>query len=262
MFRMISDIWQRRELLLILAGRNLKVRYKNSVLGFFWSLLVPLIFIAIYSIFARILKFNDGTSHYLEFLIIGIIVWQYLSMSLNDSLHAVAGNSNLIKKTSFPRIILPLSTITANLINFLLTLCVLVVYLLIMGIPMSHLAWLPLVIIAQFVLCFGLSLIISTLNVFYRDVEHMIGVVTLAWFFLTPIFYPMAFQLDRLPWNYKWLIFLNPMTGITDVYRAIFMSTPVQYPYYALISVLVSVVILLAGLLLFNAQQDKFADEL
>ena len=109
------------ELTRILTARNLKIRYKGSVLGFFWSLLTPALTILMYAVFAHILKFNKGQPHYLQFLVSGIIVWGFTAGCLNDSLFSIAGNSNLVKKVYFPRAILPLATALANGVNFLLT---------------------------------------------------------------------------------------------------------------------------------------------
>ena len=117
------------DLVRILTARNLKIRYKGSVLGFLWSLLTPALTILMYAVFARILKFNAGQPHYLQFLVSGIIVWGFTAGCLNDSLYSIAGNANLVKKVRFPRAILPLSTAIANSVNFLLTFVPLALYL-------------------------------------------------------------------------------------------------------------------------------------
>lgn len=262
MSALIREIYRRRELLLMLAGRNLKIRYKNSTLGFFWSLLVPLIFIAIYATFAKILRFNEGNPAYLQFLIVGIVMWQFIGMCLNDSLQAINGNANLVKKTAFARIVLPLSTIVANFANFLLTVLVLAVYLLAVGMPMRGLAYLPLVLATQFALGLGLGLMVATSNVFFRDTEHVIGIFTLAWFFLTPIFYPVALQFAQIPETWPGLVFLNPMTGILSCYRAILMSNPMPEWPLPLISFAVSWLLLVCGVAVFQSQESKFADVL
>ncbi|MBA4387817.1 MAG: hypothetical protein C0404_07540 [Verrucomicrobia bacterium] len=256
------DILKWRELLGILVSRNLKIRYKNSALGFFWSLLSPLFLIVIYAVFARILKFNAGNPDYLQFLIVGIVVWQFLVMCLNDSLGAIIGNANLIKRTSFPRIMLPLSMVLSNLVNFLLTLAVLIVYLLLVGMPMSSLLLFPLILMTHCALCLGLSLIISVVNVFYRDIEHVLGVATLGWFFLTPIFYPVYSQVDRLPQHLQWIAFLNPMTGLVCGYRTVFMSSDVPAILSMGVSALVSWVVLILGIMVFERAQASFADQM
>jgi ABC-2 type transport system permease protein len=266
MLGVLKEVWQRRELLWILVVRNLKLRYKHSALGFFWSLLSPLLLILIYAVFAAILRFNQGRPFYLQFLVIGIVVWQFLSMCLNDSLYAVMGNVNLVKKTAFPRIILPLAMVLANLLNFLLTWIVLFAYLIYAGMPFEHLWVLPLVLGAQTVLSLGLALILSSMNVFFRDTEHILGIGTLAWFFLTPIFYPVQMQLEFLPQKLQWLAFLNPMSGIVWGYRRIIMAgklpDTVVPLWYTGVSAAVCGVMLVVGFWLFQRLQTRFGDEL
>jgi len=262
MSSLVRDLYRRRELLLILVNRNLKIRYKNSALGFFWSLLTPVLLIVIYGVFAHILKFNKSRPDYLQFLIIGIVVWQFLAMCLNDSLGVILGNANLIKKTSFPRFILPLSMVLANLINFMLTLVVLGGYLVGIHMTFGNIAILPLVMLTQSALCLGMSLILSTANVFFRDTEHILGVFVLAWFFLTPIFYPIEHQLALLPPRVHWLAFLNPMTGIVCGYRSVLMSDSVEFGPLTLVSCGVSWLIMVIGMFFFQYVEPRLADEM
>lgn len=209
------------ELARILAHRNLKIRYKGSALGFFWSLLTPAATILMYAVFARILKFGGGDG-YLPFLVTGIVVWGFTAGTLNDSLHAIAGNANLVKKVYFPRAILPLSTTLANAANFLLTLVPLVLYLALAGrLRLGHAGWLVPALALHFVLALGISLLVATLNAFFRDTQHAVGIAQLAWFFLTPVFYYPAMQVAAAPLPAAWrgLVYLNPMTGILAMYR-------------------------------------------
>lgn len=260
MFSLFRDIFQYRDLLGTLVVRNLKIRYKRSVLGFFWTLLNPLFLIVIYAIFLKILKFFDPSDPlFLPMLVCGIIVWQFLAMSLGDSLYAVLGNANLVTKTSFPRMILPLSMVFANLVNFLLSLVILVVYLLLaVDAPFGALGWLPLIILTQFALCMGLSLVLSALNVFFRDTEHLLNVILLAWFFLTPIIYPIG----EIPARYQRLAFLNPMTGIVTAYRAVFLSTDLMAPRLVGMSFALAWGTCLFGIAFFQHFQSRFSDEL
>jgi len=262
MFKLIKDICGRRELLFLLVDRNLKIRYKNSVLGFFWSLLTPLLFIAIYGVFAHILNFNATRHDYLQFLIVGIVVWQFLVTCLNDALGVIIGNAALIKKTTFPRLILPLSMVLANLINFLLTFVVLLIYLFAVSSSFASLALFPVVLLTQCALCLGISLILAVSNVFFRDTEHILAVLTLAWFFLTPIFYPIGNQLKFIPPASQWLVFLNPMTGIVCGYRAVLMGDVSVAPHLFWISFGVSWVLLVIGLWCFQRLAPRLADEM
>lgn len=265
MLKPVKDIYARRELLGMLIARNIKIRYKSSVLGFFWSLLAPLCMILIYITFAGILKWDLGRPDYLQFLVTGLVVWQFLVMCVNDSLNAIVGSANLVKRTSFPRIVLPTAMVLANLINFLLTCIVLVVYLIVAKMSFAYLAYLPLIVVTHCALCLGMAMIISASNVFFRDTEHIVGVLTLAWFFLSPIFYSVDLQVGKiasaLPGG-TWLPFLNPLTGLLCSYRAILMSDFSATTSQILVSCGVAWLVLIVGITIFQKVQVKFADEL
>lgn len=262
-YKLVKDVYSRRELLWILTVRNIKIRYKNTMLGFLWSLIDPLLLIGIYATFASILRWNKSLPQYFEFLVIGIIVWHFLSICLNDSLHSISGYPSLVKKTAFPRIILPLAMTTANLINFLLTYIILICFLCFRGIYPGHIEFLPLVIITQWALCIGIALLVCTSNVFFKDTEHIISIIALAWFFLSPVFYQIDLQLEKLPTKLQWAVFMNPMTGLLCTYRTIMMpSTPLPELRYLVISYVISWVMLIIGIIVFQKCQVKFADEL
>ena len=263
LYKLIKDVYSRRELLWLLTVRNLKIRYKNTVLGFLWSLIDPLLLIGIYATFATILRWNKTLPNYFEFLVTGIIVWHFLAICLNDSLHSISGYPSLVKKTAFPRIILPLAMTTANLINFLLTCIILVFFLCLRGIYPSNLAFLPLVIITQWALCLGVALLVCTSNVFFRDTEHIISILGLAWFFLSPVFYQVDLQLEKIPAGLHWAVFMNPMTGLLCAYRKIMMPQMLlSEMQYVAISCLVSWCVLIVGIAVFQKYQVRFADEL
>lgn len=258
----------RRELIESLVGRNLKIRYKGSALGFLWSLLTPLCFILIYAVFARLLKFGGLTPDYLQYLVCGIIVWQFTVGCLNDSLHSISGNANLVKKVFFPRVILPLSTALANLVNYMLTFAVLMLYLVASGHARLGCGWLLVPAFAMhFALCLGLCCLCGTSNVFFRDTEHIVGVVSQAWFFTTPVMYPVSFQLDFLPADVGWLAYLNPMTGILALYRKAVLGHAIEAggcpPAAAVaVSALVCAAVLVVGRQALRAGDARFGDVL
>lgn len=251
----------------MLVARNLKIRYKNSTLGFLWSLLTPGLFILIYAVFAGIIGIRGrmagatGDQPYLPFLVTGIVVWQFTASCLGDGLHAVTGNANLVKKAAFPRLILPLAMTLANGLNFLLTLVVLGIYLALAPTTCGSLILLPLALLAHLALGLGLALAVSAANVFFRDTEHLVGVISLAWFFLTPIFYPLDLQLAHLGPKLAWMAYLNPMTGIVGVYRQALLGTPL-WPAGALVSATVTTAVLAAGYGLFQRAEGSFGDVL
>lgn len=280
----LRSCWEKRELLGMLAGRNLKIRYKGSALGFFWSLLTPLAMIAIYGVFAgvlglrrELLGLGGASFNYLPFLVVGVVTWQFTSGSLSDSLYAIAGNANLVKKVYFPRSILPASTVLANTVNFLLTFVVLLAYLALTGaLRVGGLAWLAPAFALHFVLCMGVAFLVSTLNVFFRDTEHIVGLGLLAWFFLSPIMYETSLQMtavrNMLPPKLYGLVFLNPMTGILAMYRKGLMGMDLMPtspatgvpldPAWLLLSLAGALLILLAGALALRAGNRRFGDVL
>ncbi len=224
--RRMVDLWRYRNALYHLTSRELKARYKNTALGFFWSLLNPLgmmlVFTAVFTVFLP----NNSIENYPLFVLCGILPWNFLSAGVLSSISSITANANLVNKVYFPREVIPISTVLANLVNFLLSLLVLFAALLIFRSHFSPWIWLlPLVILLQTALILGLALILSTLNVFYRDTLMVMDVVMLAWFFLTPVVYPI----EALPDSYtvlgvtldvqRLVYILNPMASIITTYR-------------------------------------------
>lgn len=275
MTAMFTELLARKELIWMLVQRNLKIRYKHSALGFFWSLLTPVLMILMYAIFASILKFNTGRPEYLQFLVTGIVAWQFTAGFLNDSLNAIVGNTNLVKKVFFPRVILPLSTVLANGVNFLLTFIVLILYLILSGAAdFSAGYWIVPAFLMHLVLGIGVSCLCATANVFFRDTEHIVGVGSLAWFFLSPVFYDLEMQLGALkcvPPSWGGIVYLNPMTGILATYRTALMGYPLMptaatgamlNPLWLLLSAGVCLVIMFIGLAALRTGDKYFGDVL
>ena len=270
-----------RDLVRMLVSRNLKIRYKGSALGFLWSLLTPLAMIAIYAVFAgvlgmrrELLGLSGDSFDYLPFLVTGIVAWQFTSGVLGDSLHAIAGNANLVKKVYFPRAILPVSTVLANGVNFLLTFAVLVVYLAADGALRLSAAtlWLVPALALQLALCLGIAMLVSTLQVFFRDTEHVVGLAMLAWFFTTPIMYEASLQTNALA-RFAWLapslhglVFLNPMAGILALYRRALMgmdfAPPGVSPAWLLLSGAATAAMLFLGRAALRLGDRRFGDVL
>ncbi|MCX6355783.1 MAG: ABC transporter permease [Candidatus Aureabacteria bacterium] len=256
------EVVTKRGLLGTLVSRNLKIRYQGSAIGFLWTLLNPLFMALIYWIFIRFMKFAmDPFS-----LLAGVLSWQFLTMCCGDAVNSVAGHPNLVKKVYFPRIILPLSTVLANLLNFLLSLLVLIALAIIAG----RLAWgealaaLPAVVLLQTIFCLGLTLIISCSSVYFRDTEHIIQVLLMAWFFMSPVVYPMEL-LSRGGVMPAWLLgvySLNPMVGLITSYRASILHGPAPEWIAAAASLLLAPLALVAGLRVFMRHEPDFADEL
>ena len=254
------QLYRRRELIGMLVSRNLKIRYKNSALGFFWSLLVPIFMIAVYAVFLRVMRFTWS----LPKLVTGIIAWQFTAMCMGDALQAIVGNANLVTKSAFPRSILPLSMTLANFINFLLSGLVLLAYLVIVRADMSGAYWLPFFLLVHVGLALGIALLLSAANVFFRDAEHLVSMVMLAWFFMTPIIYPNELILDHPTFSptLKTVFFLNPMTGLVTGYRMALLGADNPGWPFLLLSICTAGIVLGVGLLVFQRVEGRFGDEL
>ena len=268
MFKQLNNIGEWKDLIRNLVLRNLRIRYKGSTLGFFWTMINPLFMMAIYFIFIKLLKIPID----LPQLLIGILVWQFFVMCLSDSVNAITGYPSLIKRTYSPKYVFPLSMVLANLVNFLLSLVVLIVFLVIYTIAFNYplqigagLLFLPLIILLQAALILGLSNFFSCLNVYFKDIEHIMSIILLAWFFLSPIMYPLDTVREKTvtmgPWIFN-LYILNPMASIVTCYRYVFLNIPLPATPYFYLSLLLSPLILIGGTMFFLKKEPYFADEL
>ncbi len=226
----LRELVHYRYLLQNLIIRDLKVRYKNSILGVLWSLLNPLMMMLVYTVLFTVLIPNDNIRHYPVFILVALIPWNFLTGSLTSSTVSVTNNASLIKKVYFPRILLPVSTVASNLVNFLLGSLVLLVLIYAFGIGLTFYAlWLPLILLTQVIFILGLSMLFSALHAFYRDVMMILEVVMLAWFFLTPVFYPFErLGTQAILFGYspaQIMRWLNPMASIIDSYRTVLWGT-------------------------------------
>lgn len=248
--------------------RELKARYKSSVLGFVWSLLNPLGMMLIFTFVFTVMMPNRQLPKFPIFFLCGYLPWQFFSSGVASSLTSIVGNSNLVKKVYFPREVLPLSTVLANLVNFLLAMVVLFGAIIVSGIPFSPYLWLlPVLIAVQFCFILAVSLILSALNVFYRDTVLIMDVVLQAWFFLTPVFYPI----EILPRSYELLginldvhrlmYILNPMASLIATYRDLLYwgyRTDLDFFIRTAVTVLV---LLFAAYLFFLRLRSRFGEE-
>ena len=224
----LVTLYQARELIYNLVQRELKARYKNSVLGFVWSLLNPLGMMVVFTIVFSVLMPNNSVPNYPIFLLCGLLPWNFFSASIMTGTNSIVANGNLVKKVYFPREVLPIATVLANLVNFLLALVVLFAAMLLVRIPLSPwLVLLPIVILIQTCFTLGIVFLLSTFQVFYRDTLIVLDVVLLAWFFLTPVFYPTSLLPTSLTVLgitldvQRVMYILNPMASLINMYRDI-----------------------------------------
>ena len=247
-----------RDLLLTLVARDIKLRYKRSILGIAWSLLVPLAQLAVYYlIFSVLLPLN--IPNYLTFLFTGVTVWSWFQVSLFQATSTIVDNRELIKRPGFPVAVLPIVTVAAHLIHFLLALPILLFFLLIGGNQLtSAIIALPLVITIQFIMTLSLSYLAATFYVAFRDTQYLLGVLLNLLFFLTPIFY----EAGDIPAEYQTLYRMNPMAHLIDAYRAILLSGSLPDGKGLLILTSAATCILILGYQIFRRASDYFVDQL
>jgi len=258
MIHRLRELYSFRELLQALVIRELKVKYKNSFLGFLWSLLNPLLSMAVFT-FIFTVVFKTGVNDFCLFLLTGLLPWNLLAMSLNRSTLSMIENANLIKKVYFPRETIPISILITNLVNFLLELTVLVAFLLAWGyLPFPYLPVLILAIILEFFFIAGLSLALSCVTVYFRDLQQLVHIGVMIWFYGTAVVYPM----NMVPASIRtFFIYINPMNSIITLYRdaLYWLRWPdYQMVVYALVASLFSFII---GYAIFSRYAPELAKE-
>ena len=265
----LHELLGRRELIRNLVLRQLKIRYKSSSLGFLWSLLNPLIMALVYwVVFSNIFGGGRGSwlgedGHYAAYLVSGLFAWNFFAGSISDSANAFVGNVSLVKKVYFPRIILPLSAVLTNLVNFLLSLVVVFILLFVWKRPLLHLSlvMLPLLMLIGFMLAAGLSFFLCCLNVLFRDVEHILQVILFAGFFLTPVIYPYSLVVKTH--NQHLLYFLNPMASLIVCYQNVLYKG--EFPpsaAFVCVPLVFSIVLLVAGYCFLTKVEAMVIDQL
>ena len=263
----VTAIINRRGVLTQLVGRDIRVKYGSSVLGYFWSLLEPLMLTAVYYlIFSVILeRARFGIENYALFLMLGVLPWLWVSTSVNASMRALRGQSRLITKVRIPREIFPLSVVGAKTFEFLASWLVIIGIAAVAGVrPTLNAAYLPLVFLIQIVLITGLSLFLSSVNVMLRDLERMTRIILRAGFYLSPVIYPVErfLEPDMLPAWARLVYQANPLVGIFGFYRSIFY--PETFPTTTMIvaSVTVSVLMFVVGYWTFLRLEPAVLKEL
>ena len=246
-----------------LVSKELKVRYKRSVLGFAWFLLKPLFNMVVFSIvFTRILRFGGSIEHYALFLLAGLLPWNFFSSSLISASGSLLDNQKLIRSIYFPRAALPVASILANLVHLFLALVVLEVVLVLFGhYPGLSMLSLPAVLILFSLLTSGISLVISVGNVLYRDVAQIVEVFLLAWFYASPIIYPLSGEVPISPGIISIMKF-NPVAGVMEIFHSLFHHG-VWPPVWCWISLSVwALIFLLAGIIIFRKMESRVVKEL
>ena len=263
MFEHLRNLPKYRGLIQSLVVRDLKARYRGSVLGFFWSFVNPLLLLLIYSfVFTVVLPGTHPKEiePYALFMFCGILPWTWFSSSLLESSNVLIAGGNLIKKVLFPAEVLPIVTVLANMVHFLLGLPILAIFLIYYRAPLnaSDLIWFPLVVLTQLILTIALALIFSALTVHFRDLKDLLANLLTFWFFATPIIYPMTMA----PGIGRALLNLNPFTHLAISYQEIlFYDGPYGHWRWLIALMIGSSGLFLFGYVLFDRLRDSFAEE-
>ena len=263
MFSDLKQLVEYRELFRTLVSKDTRSRYKGSVLGFAWNFAIPLMQLLVFwLIFGIIIKVSPpGNYPFAIFIFTGLLPWNFLANSLLGGAMSVVGNANLVKKIYFPLQVLPLTPVLSQFISLILGMLVLGVVVLIFGVGFSwYLLLLPLVFLVQLIFISGLALLFGCVNVFYRDVEHILGIVLMAWMYVTPILYPLNIVTNKAEWA-NICVHLNPMTGIITAYQNLVLDhhSP-DWAWFAYAGA-VSLILFVAGFQIFNRFKFRFEEE-
>lgn len=256
---MFSELAAYRELMFSLVRRDLLLRYKQTVMGFGWSVLMPVTYMIIFSlIFTRVVTLQTEVP-YPIYVYAGLLPWNFFASTLRFAVASLTSNSTLITKVYFPREILPFSTILVALVDFLVGFSVLALMMLYYQVPLSWtILLLPVVIAVQVVFTAGVTLLLSMGNLYYRDVKYMVEILITLWMFATSVVYPV----DRVGGSLAILLKLNPMTPIIDAYRSILLHGRIPDPASFGTAAGVSVLLLLVAWVLFHRAEFEFAERI
>ncbi len=256
--KILKELYDYREMLLNLVRKELKVRYKGSFLGFLWTFLNPLLQLVVYTIvFSVILR--AGIDKFDMYLFVGLIPWIFFTTSIQTGTISIVANKDLVKKIYFPRIILPLVSVNAAFMNMVFSMSIVILALLFRGVGISkYMLLLPVAMALQYIFVLGMIFMFSALNVYFRDLEYILNIIVMIWFYLTPIVY----TIDMVPEEYRTFFLLNPMTNIIIFYRDILYYK--QIPTFSSFgSILIySILMIFIGYWVFQKLQKNFAEEL
>lgn len=279
--RKLQELWSYRELVRNMVARDLKARYKSSVLGYIWSLLNPLLMMLVFWVVFSLLL-NNSIRMFPVFLIVALLPWNFAVTSVSGGMRSILDNANLVKKVYFPREILPITVVLSNLVNYLFALPVL--FIVMAGVQLVDLqrlnfswtfAFLPVIVVIQVIFLIGMALLLSTVAVFFRDTTHIVDILIQLWIFLTPVFF--AFEQIATPMQARLLRWLNPMASIIDFYRDILYGqvavgspgglAPIPTPGLPALdgvfrTLLTALVILALGAYVFHRSSGRFGEEI
>jgi lipopolysaccharide transport system permease protein len=254
----LKELWEYRELLYFMAWRDIKVRYKQTVLGAAWAIIQPFFTMVVFSIFfGKLARVPSDGLPYPIFAYAALVPWTFFANGLNQASNSLVGSANLIKKVYFPRLVVPISSVISGVVDFVLAFAVLLGMMLFYGIlPTVNILWLPLFVLLIFVTALGVGFWLSALNVQFRDVRYTVPFLTQFWLFATPIAYPSSLLSE--PW--RTLYGINPMVGVVEGFRWALLGTDTAPGPIIIVSTVVALILFFGGAFYFRRLERSFAD--
>jgi lipopolysaccharide transport system permease protein len=254
------ELWEYRELLFFFVWRDIKVRYRQTVMGALWAIIQPFFTMVIFSLFfGRLAKIPSDGLPYPVFSYAALVPWTFFATALNQASNSLVINANMVKKIYFPRLSLPIATVLASVVDFVLAFIVLLGMMLFYGlVPTINVLWLPFFLLLALITSLGVSLWLSAMNVQFRDVQYTIPFLTQAWLFVTPIAYPSS----MLPEPWRTMYGLNPMAGVVEGFRWALLGTDTPPGFMTLVSAAVALILFISGAFYFRRMEQGFADVL
>lgn len=258
MVTVFKNLYQYRELLKTTIKKEIRGKYKNSFLGVLWSFLNPLLQIAVYAIVFPLILRNEQ-ENYVVFLCCGLIPWTFFSVAVSRAAFTMVENGNILKKVYFPREILPISIVTSETVNFLISTVIIIAFAIFGGKGINGLIiFYPFILLAQYLLLIFIALVVSSISVYVRDLQHLIGVALQLLFYAAPIVYAP----EAIPQDFQWILNINPMAYIINAYRDIFYNQTMPDISNILILILIFAMLCVFGYIIFNKLQKGFAEQL
>lgn len=255
----LVDLWEYRELLYFLAWRDVKIRYKQTILGGLWAIAQPFLTMVVFSLFfGRLAKMPSDGIPYPIFSYAALVPWTFFATGITKASNSLVGSSNLLKKVYFPRLAMPIASVIAGLVDFVLAFMVLMLMMLYFGVtPTVNVLWTPVLVLLAFAACLGVSFWLSAMNVQFRDVRYTVPFIVQTWMFASPIAYPSSLIGDPF-WQLVYA--LNPMVGVVEGFRWALLGTQTAPVAMIAVSGFTALVLLLSGAYYFRRMERVFAD--